>query len=118
MVLGSGVYRIGSSVEFDWCAVNCIRTLRDVSCQSILIANVLRVQVISISMDGAICNRTFFCVKLKVILSQAIHFGLFCSLCSLLLYSDTASAVCSLFQYSDIHRAVCLSNVFCFGIQI
>lgn len=28
IVLGSGVYRIGSSVEFDWCAVRCIRTLR------------------------------------------------------------------------------------------
>ena len=25
IVLGSGVYRIGSSVEFDWCAVNCVR---------------------------------------------------------------------------------------------
>lgn len=31
MVLGSGVYRIGSSVEFDWCAVNCIVELRKVS---------------------------------------------------------------------------------------
>lgn len=30
MVIGSGVYRIGSSVEFDWCAVNCITTLRKV----------------------------------------------------------------------------------------
>ena len=30
MVLGSGVYRIGSSVEFDWCAVNCIQELRKV----------------------------------------------------------------------------------------
>ncbi|KAF7796439.1 hypothetical protein EIP86_007616 [Pleurotus ostreatoroseus] len=29
MVLGSGVYRIGSSVEFDWCAVRAIRTLRE-----------------------------------------------------------------------------------------
>ncbi|KZT01847.1 carbamoyl-phosphate synthase [Laetiporus sulphureus 93-53] len=29
IVLGSGVYRIGSSVEFDWCAVRAIRTLRD-----------------------------------------------------------------------------------------
>ena len=29
MVLGSGVYRIGSSVEFDWCAVTCARKLRD-----------------------------------------------------------------------------------------
>ena len=31
MVLGSGVYRVGSSVEFDWCAVGCIRELRRVS---------------------------------------------------------------------------------------
>ena len=31
MVLGSGVYRIGSSVEFDWCAVGCINELRAVS---------------------------------------------------------------------------------------
>lgn len=30
MVLGSGVYRIGSSVEFDWCAVSCIKELRKV----------------------------------------------------------------------------------------
>ena len=30
MVLGSGVYRIGSSVEFDWCAVGCIAELRKV----------------------------------------------------------------------------------------
>ena len=29
MVLGSGVYRIGSSVEFDWCAVTCARRLRE-----------------------------------------------------------------------------------------
>ena len=28
IVLGCGSYRIGSSVEFDWCAVNCINTLR------------------------------------------------------------------------------------------
>jgi hypothetical protein len=28
IVLGSGAYRIGSSVEFDWCAVNCIRNMR------------------------------------------------------------------------------------------
>ncbi|KIK96688.1 hypothetical protein PAXRUDRAFT_825663 [Paxillus rubicundulus Ve08.2h10] len=30
MVLGSGVYRIGSSVEFDWCAVTCARKLREI----------------------------------------------------------------------------------------
>jgi carbamoyl-phosphate synthase/aspartate carbamoyltransferase len=37
MVLGSGVYRIGSSVEFDWCAVRAIRTLRAQGMKTIMI---------------------------------------------------------------------------------
>lgn len=37
MVLGSGVYRIGSSVEFDWCAVTCARKLRDTGKKTIMI---------------------------------------------------------------------------------
>ncbi|KAH8917440.1 isoaspartyl dipeptidase-like protein, partial [Atractiella rhizophila] len=37
MVLGSGVYRIGSSVEFDWCAVRCIRTLRAKGTKTIMV---------------------------------------------------------------------------------
>ena len=37
MVLGSGVYRIGSSVEFDWCAVTCARKLRDMNKRTIMI---------------------------------------------------------------------------------
>ncbi|KIJ53375.1 hypothetical protein M422DRAFT_25753 [Sphaerobolus stellatus SS14] len=37
MVLGSGVYRIGSSVEFDWCAVRAIRTLRDQGLKTIMV---------------------------------------------------------------------------------
>lgn len=37
MVLGSGVYRIGSSVEFDWCAVTAIRTLRDQGLKTIMV---------------------------------------------------------------------------------
>ena len=37
IVLGSGVYRIGSSVEFDWCAVRCIRTLRQRGYKTIMI---------------------------------------------------------------------------------
>ncbi|EGO00699.1 hypothetical protein SERLA73DRAFT_166964 [Serpula lacrymans var. lacrymans S7.3] len=37
MVLGSGVYRIGSSVEFDWCAVTCARKLRDMGRRTIMI---------------------------------------------------------------------------------
>lgn len=37
MVLGSGVYRIGSSVEFDWCAVTCARKLREMGNRTIMI---------------------------------------------------------------------------------
>ncbi|KAM9981559.1 hypothetical protein ACTFIY_003861 [Dictyostelium cf. discoideum] len=37
ITLGSGSYRIGSSVEFDWCAVSCIRTLRSLGLKSIMI---------------------------------------------------------------------------------
>lgn len=37
IVVGSGVYRIGSSVEFDWCAVHAIRTLRQNSIKTVMI---------------------------------------------------------------------------------
>jgi hypothetical protein len=37
MVLGSGVYRIGSSVEFDWCSVRAIRTLREQGFKTVMI---------------------------------------------------------------------------------
>ncbi|KAJ4300377.1 Carbamoyl-phosphate synthase [Collariella sp. IMI 366227] len=37
MVLGSGVYRIGSSVEFDWCSVRAIRTLREAGRKTIMV---------------------------------------------------------------------------------
>ncbi|KAI0036167.1 carbamoyl-phosphate synthase [Vararia minispora EC-137] len=37
MVLGSGVYRIGSSVEFDWCAVTCARSLREQGIKTIIV---------------------------------------------------------------------------------
>ncbi|BFZ58486.1 Carbamoyl-phosphate synthase [Savitreella phatthalungensis] len=37
MVLGSGVYRIGSSVEFDWCAVTAVRTLRQKNVKTIMV---------------------------------------------------------------------------------
>jgi len=37
IVLGSGVYRIGSSVEFDWCAVRAIRTLRSRGVKTIMV---------------------------------------------------------------------------------
>lgn len=37
MVLGSGVYRIGSSVEFDWCAVTCARKVRSMGKKTVMI---------------------------------------------------------------------------------
>lgn len=37
LVLGSGVYKIGSSVEFDWCAVSCIRQLRKLGKRVIMV---------------------------------------------------------------------------------
>src|SRR3954447_21695850 len=37
MVLGSGVYRIGSSVEFDWCSVRAIRTLRQTGFKTVMV---------------------------------------------------------------------------------
>jgi carbamoyl-phosphate synthase/aspartate carbamoyltransferase len=37
VVIGSGVYRIGSSVEFDWCAVRAIRTLREQGLPTIMV---------------------------------------------------------------------------------
>ncbi|KAF5279207.1 hypothetical protein FQR65_LT03454 [Abscondita terminalis] len=37
IVIGSGVYRIGSSVEFDWCAVGCLRELRKLNRKTVMI---------------------------------------------------------------------------------
>lgn len=37
LVLGSGVYRIGSSVEFDWCSVRAIRTLRQQGFKTVMV---------------------------------------------------------------------------------
>lgn len=37
MVLGSGVYRIGSSVEFDWCSVRAVRTLRESGYKTVMV---------------------------------------------------------------------------------
>jgi carbamoyl-phosphate synthase large subunit len=37
IVLGSGAYRIGSSVEFDWCCVNAVRTLRELNYRTVIV---------------------------------------------------------------------------------
>ena len=56
MVLGSGPYCIGSSVEFDWCAVNTVKTLRKLGEQSIMINS--NPETVSTDYDES--NRLYF----------------------------------------------------------
>ena len=56
MVLGSGVYRIGSSVEFDWCAVTCVRRLKKLKHNTIMIN--YNPETVSTDYDEA--NRLYF----------------------------------------------------------
>ncbi|KYQ96720.1 dihydroorotase [Tieghemostelium lacteum] len=56
ITLGSGSYRIGSSVEFDWCAVSCIRTLRSLGLKSIMI----NFNPETVSTDYDECDYLFF----------------------------------------------------------
>lgn len=56
MVLGCGAYRIGSSCEFDWCAVSCIRTLRDLKFKSIMV----NFNPETVSTDYDECDRLYF----------------------------------------------------------
>jgi carbamoyl-phosphate synthase large subunit len=56
MVLGSGCYRIGSSVEFDWCAVSAIRTLRQLGHKSV----VVNFNPETVSTDYDECDRLYF----------------------------------------------------------
>eukprot|EP01137_Pigoraptor_chileana_P007484 Opistho-2@53146 len=56
MVLGSGVYRIGSSVEFDWCGVGCIRSLRASGRKTIMV----NYNPETVSTDYDECDRLYF----------------------------------------------------------
>lgn len=56
MVLGSGVYRIGSSVEFDYCAVGCVRELRRLGRETIM----LNYNPETVSTDYDECSRMYF----------------------------------------------------------
>ncbi|WP_304394170.1 carbamoyl-phosphate synthase large subunit, partial [uncultured Duncaniella sp.] len=53
VVLGSGAYRIGSSVEFDWCSVNAIQTARKLGYKSIMI----NYNPETVSTDYDMCDR-------------------------------------------------------------
>lgn len=56
IVLGSGAYRIGSSVEFDWCSVNAVQTIRKEGFRSIMI----NYNPETVSTDYDTCDRLFF----------------------------------------------------------
>ena len=56
VVLGSGAYRIGSSVEFDWCSVNALMTTRKQGWRSVMI----NYNPETVSTDYDICDRLYF----------------------------------------------------------
>ena len=56
IVMGSGAYRIGSSVEFDWCSVNAINTARKLGYKSIMI----NYNPETVSTDYDMCDRLYF----------------------------------------------------------
>ena len=56
IVLGSGAYRIGSSVEFDWCGVNALNTLKKSGYRSIMI----NYNPETVSTDYDVCDRLYF----------------------------------------------------------
>ncbi|HZK94454.1 MAG TPA: carbamoyl-phosphate synthase (glutamine-hydrolyzing) large subunit, partial [Prolixibacteraceae bacterium] len=56
IVLGSGAYRIGSSVEFDWCSVNAVSTIRKEGFRSIMI----NYNPETVSTDYDTCDRLYF----------------------------------------------------------
>jgi carbamoyl-phosphate synthase/aspartate carbamoyltransferase len=65
MVLGSGVYRIGSSVEFDWCSVRAIRTLREQGFKTVM----LNYNPETVSTDYDEADRLYFDnISLEVVL--------------------------------------------------
>ena len=56
IVLGSGAYRIGSSIEFDWCGVSSIRALRDMGYKSTMI----NYNPETVSTDYDECDKLYF----------------------------------------------------------
>ena len=56
IVLGSGAYRIGSSVEFDWCCVNAVKTLKKLNYSSIMI----NYNPETVSTDYDECDKLYF----------------------------------------------------------
>ncbi|PKO96587.1 MAG: carbamoyl phosphate synthase large subunit [Bacteroidetes bacterium HGW-Bacteroidetes-6] len=56
IILGSGAYRIGSSVEFDWCSVNALQTIRNTGWRGVMI----NYNPETVSTDYDMCDRLYF----------------------------------------------------------
>ncbi len=56
IVLGGGPYRVGSSVEFDWCCVNAVKTLKKLNYHTIMI----NYNPETVSTDYDICDKLYF----------------------------------------------------------
>ncbi|PIU25578.1 MAG: carbamoyl phosphate synthase large subunit [Candidatus Infernicultor aquiphilus] len=56
IVLGGGAYKIGSSVEFDWCCVNSVKTLKDLKYNAIMV----NYNPETVSTDYDICDKLYF----------------------------------------------------------
>ncbi len=81
IVLGSGPYRIGSSVEFDWCAVTAAKTLRNAGVETIIMN--CNPETVSTDFDNAdklyfeelTCERVFDIYDIEVNASLVLGFG-------------------------------------------
>src|SRR5207249_2031018 len=70
LVLGSGPYRIGSSVEFDWCCVNAASAVRALGHETLL----LNCNPETVSTDYDVCDKLFFDeISLETVLALCDH---------------------------------------------
>jgi carbamoyl-phosphate synthase large subunit len=70
LILGSGTYRIGSSVEFDWCAVNAAQAVSALGYESLM----LNYNPETVSTDYDICDRLYFDeISLETVLDLYDH---------------------------------------------
>jgi carbamoyl-phosphate synthase large subunit len=70
LILGSGTYRIGSSVEFDWCAVNAVQAAATLGYETIM----LNYNPETVSTDYDICDRLYFDeISLETVLDLYEH---------------------------------------------
>ena len=70
LILGSGTYRIGSSVEFDWCAVNAVQAAAAAGYETIMLNH----NPETVSTDYDICDRLYLDeISLETVLDLCEH---------------------------------------------